>query len=158
MFWPIWIALTSAGLAVTWFTDRTAFYGFLTVLCGLLAMRMPTSFPPLFALTVWSVAAAIIISTNQSILAGLFAVLVALCYLPAVFGWPWLSAAFWSDVGGLCLLACLVLPTGLALVGPDRDWPRLLDSRPLPAWPMAAISHVAKTQSRATPKSLEWLE
>lgn len=155
MWWPIWIALTSAGLAVTWFTDRTAFYGFLTVLCGLLAMRVPTLFPPLYALTVWSVAAAIIISTNQSILAGVFAVLIAVCYLPAVFGWPWLSSAFWSDVAGVCLLLFLIAPSGLVLVGPDRNWPRLLDSGALPAWPQAAVAALVGAQKSASPEALE---
>ena len=155
MWWPLWIALTSAGLAVTWFTDRTAFYGLLAILCGLLAMRVPSSFPPLYALTVWSVAAAIIISTNQSILAGILAVLVALCYLPAVLGTPWLSSAFWSDVFGVSLLLALIAPTCLNLVGPDRDWPRFVHSGPLPAWPMAALSHVAGTQKKASTEALE---
>lgn len=155
MWWLLWIALTSAGMAVTWFTDRTAFVGFLTVLCGLLAMRYGASFPPLFAFTVWSVAAAIIYSTNQSILAVLFAVLIPIPYLLAVFGWEWSHAAFWSDVKGVCLLIALATPTGLALVGPDRDWPRLVDSRPLPVWPSEAVSRMVRTQKSAPREALE---
>ena len=156
MWWPLWIALTSAGMAVTWFTDRTAFVGFLAVLCGLVAMQIPFGIPRFFpAFTIWSIVTAVIVISSNSILAGFLAVLVAICYLPAAFGWPWSNAAFWSDVAGLCLLASLILPTGLAMVGPDRDWPRLVHSRPLPAWPMAAVQAMAGAQKSAPKEALE---
>jgi len=156
MWWPLWIALTSAGLAVTWFTDRTAFVGFLAVLCGLVAMQIPFGIPRFFpALTIWAIVAAVIVISSNSILAGFVAVLVALAYLPAAFGMPWLHAAFWSDVAGVCLLAALILPTGLALVGHDRDWPRLVDSRPLPAWPREAVAALVSAQASAPTEAVE---
>ncbi len=157
MFWPLWIALTGTLAAVTWFTDRAAFVGFLAVLCGLVAMQIPFGIPRFFpAFTIWSIVAAVIVISSNSILAGFLAVLVALAYLPAAFGMPWLHAATLSDAAGLCLLFALILPTGLALVGPDRDWSRLVDSRPLPAWPTAAIKKVVRTQEGAAPEALTW--
>ena len=156
MFWPIWIALTSACALLTWFTDRTAFVGVLAVLGGLIAMQIPFGIPRFFpALTIWAIVAAIIVISSNSILSGILAVLVALCYLPAVLGTPWLSSAFWSDVFGVSLLLALIAPTCLNLVGPDRDWPRFVHSGPLPAWPMAALSHVAGTQKKASTEALE---
>lgn len=153
--WPFYMALTGALAAVTWFTDRQAFWAYAAILCGLLAMRAGSAFPPLFALTVWSVIAAILISLGVSIAAGICAVIVALAYLPAVFGLPWSHAAFASDVAGVCLLACLAFPTGLALVGPDRSGPGFMHHRPLPAWPMAALQALARTQKGATSAALE---
>ena len=148
--------MTSAGLAVTWFTDRTAFVGFLAVLGGLIAMQIPFGIPRFFpALTIWAIVAVVIVISSNSILAGVLAVIVALCYLPAAFGFPWSHAAFWSDVAGLCLLAALILPSGLALVGPDRDWPGFVYSRALPAWPMAAVREVARAQKSAPKEALE---
>ena len=153
--WPAYMAVCVLLLGVTWFTDRTAFVGLLTVLCGLLAMRIGGSFPPLFALTVWSVAAAIIISTNQSIVAGFLAVIVAACYLPACLGAPWLVSAFWSDVAGVLLLVSLMAPTVGDRVLSDRGWPKYLASGDLPAWPASAFGAMARAQKNATTEALE---
>ena len=155
MWWPLWMALTGTLAAVTWVTDRQAFWAYVAILCGLLAMRAGSSFPPLFALTIWSVSAAILISLGVSIAAGVCAVVVALAYLPAVFGMPWSHAAFASDVAGLCLLGVLAFPTGAILVGADRGGPGFMHHRPLPAWPMAAVAALARTQKSATGAALE---
>lgn len=157
MWWQLWIALTSAGMAVTWFTDRTAFVGYLAVLCGLVAMQIPFGIPRFFpAFTIWSiVAAAIFISTN-SILSVFLAVMVALAYLPAVFGWPWHYVAKVSDVAGVCLLAALIFPTIRDVVdGADRNRDRLVDSGPLPAWPRQALAALVGVQKSAPREALE---
>ena len=157
MWWPLWIALTSAGALLTWRTDRTAFVGFLAVLGGLIAMQIPFGIPRFFpALTIWAIVAAIIVISSNSILAGILAVLVALCYLPAVVGAPWLYSARASDVCGVALLLVLAGPTILGWAGlADHRLSRFVHSGPLPAWPMAALSHVAGTQKKASTEALE---
>ena len=155
MWWPIWIALTCLGGAVTWFTDRTAFVAYAFILVGLIAMQYPWTFPAISALTIWSVIALIVISTNQSILAGSLAFCVSLCYIPALVGWPIMSAYFWSDVAGLALLAALILPTILGLVGrADLADTRWIGSSPLPTWPASAVQALARTQKEASPEAL----
>ena len=168
MWWPLWIALTSAGMAVTWFTDRTAFVSYLAVLCGLLAMRWAVSMPFFLGpLTVWSVVAAIVISTNQNILAGIFAILIPFPYIFAVFGWPASDAYFWSDVNGVGLLVVLAIPSGLVLVDSWRtseisyrlglNCARVepLDPGALRAWAGNAYSALVRAQESAPPEALE---
>ena len=155
MLWPIWIALTCLGAGVTWFTDRTAFVAYAFILIGLIAMQYPWAFPAISALTIWAAIALIVISTNQSILAGSLALCVSLCYIPALVGWPIMSAYFWSDVAGLALLAALILPTILGLVGrADLADTRWVGSSPLPAWPEAAYRSLVRAQKEAPPEAL----
>ena len=155
MFWPIWIALTSAGMAVTWFTDRTAFYGFLTVLCGLVAMRLAVHLPFFLGpITVWTTVAAIHYSTKQSIAACILAAIVPLPYIFAFFGAPWLHAARVSDVAGVLLLVSLMAPTVANWIGTVRAWVKRAQPRPLPSWCRGAVQARGKAQESATPEAM----
>jgi len=167
-FWVYYMGACVLLMGVTYITDRAAFWSYLTVLCGLVAMRFAVSMPFFLGpLTVWSVAAAIIISTNPSILAGVFAILIPIPYIFAVLGWPASHAYFWSDVAGIGLLVVLAIPSGLVLVDSWRaseishrlglDCARIESSDPgaLRAWVGSACAAMVRAQKSAPPEALE---
>ena len=167
-FWVYYMGACVLLMGVTYITDRAAFWGYVTALSGLVAMRYAVSMPFFLGpLTVWSVAAAIIISTNQNILAGIFAFLIPFPYIFALLGWPASHAYFWSDLAGVGLLVVLAIPSGLVLVDSWRtseishrlglDCARVesLDPGALRAWAGGAYSALVRAQKSAPPEALE---
>lgn len=153
--WPYYMVAVGVGCVMSACVSRVLFIGFLTFMCGLLAMRFESSFPPLYALTVWSVAAAIVYSTNQPILTAILTVIVAVCYIPALFGMKWYYAAASSDVAGIAAVASLFISLGMALVGFDRGGSRLMHPGPLPAWPREALAALVSAQKSAPTEAVE---
>ncbi len=126
MWWPIWIALTLAVIILTGYArDRSACIAAIIVLGGLIAMQAGWALPNkhIAALNIWLVCLGlIVISTNASILALLFALIIPSAYIPAMIGF---DQTFWykvSDIAGICLLLSLAVSGISALVGgPSAD-------------------------------------
>jgi len=159
MWWPIWASAAAVMIVGLWWVrDRSAMIGAVIVLAGLLATQAgwPPRIHDLAALTIWSVAVAlIVISTRPSIIALLFAILIPLCYLPVVaFGAHPLNWYRLSDACGIGLLLALMGSGILTWRSGPSHRAGLVHNGPSRKGVARAFQRLARAQEKAKPEAL----